>query len=457
MRACEALGGLARCGRRCGPHCRAIQPATPTTRQFLVNGRINDRRHPNASAKRPSAITVALLRSWLMAKQYGSMKHLRLRIAVPLVALALLAAACSGTETAAPDVAASDNGASDTDAGDTTADNADADADDGTTTTDTAAETAVADNENLDAYEGLNEGEIESAKREEEVRRVIARAEAADAEAAEAETADAVETQPSETRETDTQSTDTQPEETQPSVPRFDADGTERLGDRVAGYDPKVFRDTRNRAITDRTTVHTDVVGGGGKYFVAEIHNADTGAREAGNRWVYVDARGPQEGETISRTYDFEAYTTIDGKKRMHLNKYWNEPVPIRENLDIRLRINESGVMLHLRLSGWKKVGHLTQHGSTHRFQYDNKDSDKIYEPFPIRLPEGRERWDAQEWYVYECRYAIDGEEFPVGEGSLRLFRVFEIGTELPLPGLNDGVAWMKSGVTGTGVPAGSC
>ena len=392
-----------------------------------------------------------------MLKQQGLAKRLWLRIAVPLVVLALVAAACSGTETAsAPDVAASDNGASDTDAGDTDAETRTGD--DTTTNADAGVETAVADDENLNPYEGLNEGEIESAKREEEVRRVIARAEAADAEAAEAET------QSTEPSETDTQSTDTQPVETQPSVPRIDADGTERLGDRVADYDPKVFRDTRNRAITDRTPVHTDVVGGGGKYFVAEIHNADTGAREAGNEWVYVDARGPLESETISRTWDFEAYTTIDGKKRRHLYKYWNEPVPIRENLDIRLRANTSDVVGHIRLFGWEKVKLggvplLGEYNPIHSFQYGNKDNDKIEEAIPLPpLPEGKEKWYYQEWYVYECDYATDGVEFPAGKGSLRLHRVFEIGTELPLPGLNDGgEAWLKSGATGVGRPAGSC
>ncbi len=445
MRACEALGGLARCGRRCWPHCRAIQPATPSTRQFLVNGRINDRRHPNASAKRPSAITVALLRSWLMAKQYGSMKHLRLRIVVPLVALALLATACSGTETAsAPDVAASDNGASDTDAGDTDAETRTGD--DTTTNADAGVETAVADDENLNPYEGLNEGEIESAKREEEVRQVIARAEAADAEAA-----DAVETQPSETRETDTQSTDTQPEETQPSVPRFDADGTERLGDRVAGYDPKVFRDTRGRAITDRTPVHTDE--GGQKHFVAEIYTPD-GERKQGNERVYLDARAPLESETISRTWDFEAYTTIDGEEREHLYKYWNEPVPIRENLDIRLRANGFDVIQHIRLFGWEKTQDFpSPYGNFPKPSGD----DKIYEPIPIDLPEGQTRWEASQfWYVYECQYALDRgggvERHPPGEGSLRRFRVLEIGTEFPLPGLNGGEAWMKSGESGSGI-----
>ena len=398
-----------------------------------------------------------------MLKQQGLAKRLWLRIAVPLVALALLAAACSGTETAAPDVAASDNDASDTDAGGTTTDNADAD-DGTTTTTDTAAETAVADDENLDAYEGLNEGEIESAKREEEVRRVIARAEAADAEAAEAETADAVETQPSETRETDTQSTDTQPEETQPSVPRIDADGTERLGDRVAGYDPKVFRDTRGRAITDRTTVHTDEVGGGGKYFVAEIHNADTGAREAGNRWVYVDARGPLEGKTISRTYNFEAYTTIEGESepRRHQYKYWNEPVPIRENLDIRLIIKESDVILHNRVFGWKRVPKTqpSEYVGDPKSDFALSEKGKIYEPIPN--PEGTGKRYQQQWYVYVCDYAREDDdegyvEYPAGAGSLRLLRVYEIGTELSLPGLKGGEAWLQSGATGVGTPAGSC
>ena len=438
MRACEALGGLARCGRRCGPHCRAIQPATPTTRQFLVNGRINNRRHPNASAKRPSAITVALLRSWLMAKQYGSMKHLRLRITVPLVVLALLAAACSGTETAAPDVAAdevAENPADDTD-GDTTTDNADAD-NAGTNAGDDG--NAVADNENLDAYEGLNEGEIESAKREEEVRRVIARAEAADAEAAEAETADAVETQPSETRETDTQSTDTQPEETQPSVPRFDADGTERLGNRAADYDPEF-------GFGPRTVVIPDVRGH--RYVV------DAGTEDVG-QWVYVDARGPLEGKTISRTYDFEAYTTIDGEERRNLYKYWNEAVPIRENLDIRLRANESTVVRSIRLFGWEKVGTLLQYGG---FPVPSG-KEGVREPIhnPPTLPEGQETWFAQHWYVYECQYVRGGVEDPAGKGSLRLFRVLELGTEPQLPGLNGGVAWMKSGESGTGEPGGAC
>ncbi len=360
-------------------------------------------------------------------------RKLWVRSSAVLVALALVAAACSGTETAsAPDVAAdevAENPADDTD-GDTTADNADAD--DGTTTTDTAAETAVVDDENLDAYEGLNEGEIESAKREEEVRRVIARAEAADA----------VETQPSETRETDTQSTDTQPEETQPSVPRFDADGTERLGDRAADYDPEF-------GISERTVVIPDVRGQ--KYFV------DAGTANVG-QWVYVDARGPLEGETISRTYDFEAYTLVDGedKARRNLYKYWNEPVPIRENLDIRLRANERlDVVSHRRLFGWEKVGTLLQYGG---FPVPSGKED-VREPIhnPPTLPEGQGTWFAQEWYVYQCAYTRDGVERPAGEGSLRLFRVLELGTEPQLLGRNGGVAWMKSGESGTGVPGSKC
>ena len=367
-----------------------------------------------------------------MLKQQGLAKRLWLRIAVPLVALALLAAACSGTEAAAPDVAASDNDASDTDAGGTTTDNADAD-DGTTTTTDTAAETAVADDENLDAYEGLNEGEIESAKREEEVRRVIARAEAADAEAAEAETADAVETQPSETRETDTQSTDTQPEETQPSVPRIDADGTERLGDRFNQYRGSPFV----KGISERTPVFPDAQTGA-KYVKARLSHRDRSPRSVDR--LYLDARAPLVGEPLERTYNYckpEGDKSGEGNERYCPNssedkdKYWNEAVPIREGVVVRVKANdiEGATMGYYRVFSWAKakVGATT----------------------------------IQEWIVHVCQYAVDlgkGDGVEVrepGEGIVRKLRVEE--THEQSLGLDGGSAHLKSGEPGVADGGGVC